>query len=72
LTGLYQLLQIDLNGAPSATFRINGAQQAVVSGFGYNANTPFNLALQNGGSVNTQTDYVSVCTLFRPRLQTQQ
>jgi hypothetical protein len=72
LTGLYQLLQIELqmNGKVAAFF-VNGIERASVTSLVRNGGTPLNLAIQNGGSVNTHTDYVSVCLtgFHRARLQ---
>ncbi len=70
LTGLYQVLQIDLQMGTVASFYINGVLRASVTSLVRNGATPLNLAVQNFGSVNTHTDYVSVClTGFHRRLQ---
>lgn len=70
LTGLYQVLQIDLQISTVASFYINGVLKTSVNALSRNSATPLNLAIQNGGSVNTHTDYVSVClTGFHRRLQ---
>jgi hypothetical protein len=72
LTGLYQLLQIDIQNGSNVEFSINGTVRATVNDPALNSSARgMNLAIQNTGSVNTHTDYVSVCLtgFHRNRLQ---
>ena len=73
LTGLYQLLQIELqNGTNIVSFYVNGVLKATSNEPALNTSARgMNLAIQNTGNVNTATDYVSVCLtgFHRSRLQ---
>jgi hypothetical protein len=61
-TGLYQLLQIEIqNGSNIVAFYINGTLRATVNEAALDTVRGLNLAIQNFGSVNSATDYVSVC-----------